>query len=236
MCHESGVRHLFLPSLLAAALAVGGCASPAQKVAKEMARQERDQNLQNSRAAEERRMHALDYGDVASKRGAEVLVVDPTKTFDPTRSGVGTARSVSTGGARTKDFNFDQKARPGNFLTRAFSGSKANAAAERKFVTSEAGTRNYNTGEAPDSTKSAATRHLWDGSKVAATRNSSDATKPFLGPESSKLKTAVDPKTMADWRSSGAEAVSYTNSTVERSSTFKPLTIDDVRDLLNKNK
>jgi len=236
MCHESGVRHLFLPSLLAAALAVGGCASPAKQAAKAMAKQEREQQQQSSRAVEERRMHALDYGDVASKRGAEVLVVDPTKTFDPTRSGVGTARSVATGGARTKEFNFDQKARPGNFLTRAFSGSKSNTAAERSFVTGEAGTRSYNTGEAPDSTKSAATRKLWDGSKIAATRNSSDSTKPFLGPESSKLRNAVDPKTMADWRSSGVEAVSYTEHTVERSSTFKPLTIEDVRDLLNKNK
>jgi type II secretory pathway pseudopilin PulG len=236
MCHESGVRHHFLPPLLAAALAVGGCASPSQQSAKAMAKMEREQKQQSSRAVEERRMHALDYGDVASKRGAEVLVVDPTKTFDPTRSGVGTARTVSTGGARTKDFNFDQKARPGNFLTRAFSSSKADAAAERKFVTGEAGTRNYNTGEARDSTKSAATRKLWDGSKVAATRDSSDAAKPFLGPESSKLRKAVDPKTMADWRSAGAEAVSYTDHSVERSSTFKPLTIDDVRDLLNKNK
>ena len=236
MCHVSRVRHLFFPPLLAAALAVGGCATPAQKAAKAIAKQEREQNQQNSRAVEERRMRALDYGDAASKRGAEVLVVDPTKTFDPTRSGVGTARTVSTGGARTKEFNFDQKARPGNFLTRAFSASKPNAFAERKFVTSEAGTRKYNAGEAPDSTKSAATRKLWDGSKVAATRDSSDATKPFLGPESSKLRKAVDPKTMADWRSGGAEAVSYTDHSVERASTFKPLTIDDVRDLLNKNK
>ncbi len=201
-----------------------------------MARQEHEQQQQNSRAVEERRMHALDYGDVASKRGAEVLVVDPTKTFDPTRSGVGAARTVSTGAARTKEFNFEQKTRPGNFLTRVFSGSKANAAAERKFATGEANTRKYNTGEAPDSTKSAATRKLWDGSKVAASRNAPEGARPFLGQESSKLRTAVDPKTMADWRSGASESVSYTNSTVERSSTFKPLTIEDVRELLNKNK
>ncbi len=182
-------------------------------------------------------MRALDFGDVASKRGAEILVVDPTKTFDPNRSGIGTARTVATGGARTKDFNFDQKVRAGSFLTRAFSNTKSNAAAEKKFATSDARTREYAIPDAvKDAGKTAATKNLADGNKVAATRDLPDGNRPFLGPESLKVRKAIDPKSLADWRSGGGESVSYTNGTVERMGALKQLSIEDVRELLNKNK
>ncbi len=224
-----------LPLLCTTALTVGGCVSPAMQAAKATARMEKEQNSQNSRAIEERRMRALDYGDVASQRGAEILVVDPAKTFDPAKSGIGTARTAPTGGARTKEFNFDQKAHPGNFLTRMFAGSKANAAADRKYATSDARTRDYRTGEASDATKSAGTRTLWDGNKTAATKAAASANRQFLGREKDRMSNSVDPKTLANWRL-GSESVNYTDHTVEEASSFKQLTIDDVRELLNKNK
>ena len=226
---------IVLPIFCTAALAVGGCMSPAKQAAKAMARIEKDQLTQNSRFVEEQRMKELDYGNVASKRGAEILVVDPSKSFDPTKSGGGLARTAPTGAARTKDFYFDQKARTGNFLTHMFAGSKANAGADRKFATTDARTRDYSTGPASDSTKSAATRTVWDGNKTAKTQAVADGTRQYLGQEKDRMGHAVDAKTLTNWRI-GGETVTYSDHSVEQASSFKQLTIDDVRELLNKNK
>ena len=184
-------------------------------------------------------MRAINYGDVKSQRGAQILVYDPNKKFDPSRSEIGTTRAVGTGATRTKDFQYAQKARTGNFLTRAFGGSKANAAASKDFATKEAlsrGKYEIPNAEKGAESKIATTKSLWDGDKVAATRDLHDGNRLFLGPESKKLGTSMDPKTMADWRSGGNETVSYANGTVERIGNLKQLSIDDVRELLNKNK
>ena len=231
MWHVSRVFRL-PPLLLLLALAGGGCASSVKK-------EDRLSEMANSRAIEQRRMQKIEGGDVASPRGAEILVADPSKTFDPSRSAVGTLRPYGTGGARTKDFNYAGKVRVDRYDTREFAGSKANAAAQREYATTEAHTRgkyvipnaDKKTGE-----KTAATKELADGRKVAATRDLRDGKRPYLGPESKKLGTAVDAKSLADWRSAGRESVSYSDSTVERFGNLKQLSIEDVRELLNKNK
>jgi len=231
VCHLSGVRFLCLLPLLLA-FACGGCSlwkkkPPATAV------------VEDSRAIEARRMRALDYGDATSRRGAEIMVPDYTKQFDPTRSGVGTARTFGTGGARTKDFNFAQKVRTENFLTRAFSRSKSNAAADRKFATSEAKLlAKYGIPNADKDlgTKTAATKGLADGNKVAATRDLHDGKRPFLGQESKKIGTAIAPKELANWRTGGGEGVIYNNGTVDRVGNLKQLSVEDVRELLNKSK
>lgn len=182
-------------------------------------------------------MRALDYGDAASARGAEILVPDYGKAFDPTQSGIGAARKFGTGGARTKQFDFQQKARAESYATRDFQGSKANAVAQRKYATAEANARGkYGIPKVDEELgkKAATTRDLWDGNKQAATRDIHDGKRPYLGPESKRLNKSMDPKELADWRS--GEQVSYGNGTVERIGNLKQLSIDDVRELLNKNK
>ena len=180
-------------------------------------------------------MRVLDYGDAGSQRGAELLVADPTKTFEPSRSGIGTIRNVSTSGARTKDFGYDQKASTGNFLTRAFGGSKANLASDKKFAAGEAYVKGkYAVSNSADATKTAATRKLWDSGKVAETKPTHDSTRQYLGPEQKKLGNYVDAKSLADWRN--GETVIYNGNVVERIGNLKQLTIGDVRELLNKNK
>ncbi len=184
-------------------------------------------------------MRALDYGDVTSQRGAEILVPNYMKEFDPSRSGVGTARTFGTGGARSKEFNFQQKVRADTYLTRDFQGSKTNTGAERKFAANDANTRGKYTIPNVDKdagNKTAATKELWDGNKVAATQDLHDGQRPYLGPESKKLNRTMDPKEMADWRNAGKESVVYGDGTVERISNLKQLSIEDVRELLNKNK
>jgi hypothetical protein len=235
MWHESRVRQFLLPCLLATAFAVGGCSSPAKKLAK----QEKLIIQENSRATEERRMRAINYGDVRSERGAQVLVYDPNKVFDPSRSDVGAARTHGTGGARTKDFNFQQKASGKSFLTRAFAGSRSNSAIQKDFATREADTRTRTKipGAAPDSDKIAATKDLPDGDKAAETRGLHDGTRFFLGRERTKLYNGVDPKKLADWRSGGGETVIYNaDGSADRIGNLKQLSLDDVRELLNKNK
>jgi len=204
-----------------------------------MAKMERELVKENSRHTEERRMRAMTHGEVTSQRGAEILVVDPYKPFDPSRSGIGTVRPYGTGAAQAKNFNFQQKAQPETFSTRDYAGSKSNSAADRAYAAGEANTKGKY--QIPNSDKqaeqrTAATRELRDGNKVAATQGLRDGQRPYLGPESKKLSNAIDPKTMGDWRNAGSESVTYGGTAVERMSTFKQLSIEDVRELLNKNK
>lgn len=232
MWHLSRVRFLqLLPLLLA--LNCGGCALWPKKKAPDIAA------MENSRTTEQRRMRALDNGDVASERGAQILIPSVDKQFDPTRSGVGVARTFGTGGAKTKEFNFDQKVRTEGFLTRNFGGSKANAAAERKFATNAANSGGKYAIPNVDKdvgNKSATTKALWDGEKVAATQDLRDGKRQFLGPESKKLGKSISSTELADWRKGGSESVSYNGGSVDRIGTLKQLSIEDVRELLNKNK
>ena len=227
--------------LLASALAVGGCTSAEKKAAKKMAKEEQKILAENSRATEERKMRAINYGDVNSKRGADVLVWDPNKKFDPSRSGIGAAREFGTGGARTKEFNFVQKATPGNFLTRAFGGAKGNSATDKTFATSavDTQTRNKLPGAVTDANKTANTKVLSESTtmKTAATRDLPDGNRPYLGKESRKFGTSLDAKSLADWRNGAGETVIYNgDGTIDRLGGLKKLSIDDIRDLLNKNK
>lgn len=232
MWHVCGVRFLhLLPILLA--LTSGGCASWSKK------KPEDNTAKENSRAIEQRRMRALDHGDVTSARGAEILVADYTKQFDPSRSGVGTARTFGTGGARTKEFNYQEKYRPESYQTRGFAGTKSNAASERKFATKAANTNGQYVIPNADQDvagKAARTKELWDGSKVAATRDLRDGDRTYLGQERKNLGKIMDPKELANWRSGGGETVIYSGTTVDRVGTLKQLSIEDVRELLNKNK
>jgi len=230
------VRFLrLLPMFLA--LMCSGCALWPKKKPQDTAA------VGNSRSLEQHRMNAISnvHGAWAasSERGAEILVYDPNKSFDPSRSGVGTARTFGTGGARTKEFNFDQKVRAESFATRNFSGSKANAAAERQYATgaaNSAGKYAIPNVDKDVGNKTATTKALWDGEKVAATQDLRDGKRQFLGSESKKLGKSIDPKDLADWRKGANESVIYHGGSVDRIGTLKPLSIEDVRELLNKNK
>ena len=183
-------------------------------------------------------MGVINRDQMTSQRGAQILVYDPNKTFNPGSSGVGAGRTYGTGNAQAKEFNFDQKTTTGNFLTRAFWKGKPDASGGKTFATGEVDTHGKYTiaKDATDTGKTAATKSLSDGSKVAATQQAQDATRRYLGPEAQKQGTAVDPKSLADWRSGGGETVTYQGGYVERVGNLKSLSLDDVRDLLNKSK
>ncbi len=221
-----------LPLSLLLALLGTGCSTPQKKAEKQAREQEAQVQTESSRLVEERRQRLLDGRQVSSKRGAEIAVYDPNKTFDPSRSAVG-GRTYNVGKAKTKDFQYAQKATANSFRTRGFYGSKTAWAGDMKFATKNAASKDFATKEAP--TKSAYTKQARDADKTAASRELADGKREYLGPESKKLRTPVDPATMGDWRNT-KETVTDTGGSVEKYSTMKTLTIDDIRELLNKNK
>ena len=183
-------------------------------------------------------MLAVENGEVNSTRGAEIFVPDKTKAFDPTKATATAAHGYKTSKAQTKDFYSGQQVRMDTFHTRDFYDAKPNQAAQRQFATKEANTKGnflllFARKTAP--TKTAETKEAWDANKAAPTRTLADGKRPYLGPESKKLGQPADVKELANWRN-GAESVGYTDGTVERVSTLKQLSIDDIRDLLNKSK
>jgi hypothetical protein len=225
----------FLPVAAFAILALAGCATPQQKLARAQQKAERQEN---TRATEHRRMLAVENGEVSSSRGAEIYVPDKTKTFDPNKATAAAAHSYGTGKAQTKDFYSGKQVRMDTFQTRDFYDTKGNQAAQRKFATNEANTTGkflflFARKTAP--TKTAETKKAWDANKAAPTRTLADGQRPYLGPESKRMSQPVDAKELSNWRNA-AESVSYTDTTVERVSTLKQLSIDDIRELLNKSK
>ncbi len=223
-----------LPIPLLLALLCAGCAFH-KKSAQQI---EQENKIENSRTTEQRRAMAAENGEATSKRGAEIVVWDPNKSFDPTRSSVG-GRTYDTGNARVKDFYYDQKAHPGSYGTRDFYGSKKDWLGDLKYAARDANTHGRytipNATKTAD-TKTAATKEAWDSGKTAATHGLHDGQREYLGPESKKLRTPVDPASQGDWRNAGRESVVNSGTSVEKYTTLKQLTIEDIRELLNKNK
>jgi hypothetical protein len=112
---------------------------------------------------------------------------------------------------------------PSKFNTRDFYGSKSALAAEKSFGTTEANTRGKYTipnADKPAATKTAATSDARESGIAAATRELPSAHRPYLGKESEKVHTALD----------------QTNLPKVSNELHELKTIEDVRELLNKNK
>ena len=237
MWHLSTVRFP-LPVALCFALALVGCATPQEKLARQQKKAARQEAAANTRATEQRRMLAIENGEVNSGRGAEIYMPDKTKVFDPSHATASAAHSYGTSQAHTKDFNTDRNIRLDTYQTRDFYGSKPNQAGQRTYATGEAATKGkYLLTDATKKagTKTAATKEAWDANKVAPTHALADGSRLYLGPERKKLNQQIDAKELANWRN-GGESVIYTDGAIEKVSNVKQLSIDDIRELLNKSK
>ena len=195
-------------------------------------------------------MRALDYGDAGSERGAELLVVDKYKAFNLGAAVTGSSRSYKTGSAQMKDFNFEQKVTTKAYNSRGFWGAKQSAFSDQRFATRAARTTgNY---EIPNATKKADTRtaavkEAREANMAMAVRTLPDGSRQYLGKEKKKMETPVDPKEAANWR--GASAMVTTGGEIgpssgrrryitpaERYGQMKEISIEELRELLNKNK
>jgi hypothetical protein len=212
------VRFL-LPLMLA--IAVAGCSSPKKKAARAAARQAEQERIANSREIEERRLRAVDGREIASARAAEIYVADPNKTFDPNKTPGFGARKFQATGSRVKEFQFAQRAQATGFRTKDFAGNKDARFAKAQYVTADARTKEYagpNAARAVE-TKTAPTEDAREASKTMATRALPGGNREYLGPEAERVKRAIEP---------GREP-RVTNDLREIK------TIEDIRELLNKN-
>lgn len=210
-----------LPLLFATAL-LCGCVSASKKEARRAAKEAEQARVENARAVEQRRMLAIERGEVSSHRGAEIAVADPDKTFDVNGTPGFGSRGFQTTGSRVKEYQYAQRASTGTFRTKDFADARSARVAEKKYATNDARTNSYggpNAGKAYD-TPSAPTREARESGRTAAVRALPGGDRPYLGPEAKKKDLALDPSNLP-----------------REYSEFRELkTIDDVRELLNKNK
>jgi len=201
------------------AVLLGGCAS--QKVDEQF-----DPSKANTRAVEQRRMNAVTSGDVASARGAEVLVADPTKEFNPSAARFGRPASVGTKAAKVNEFQFVDRVRTKGFGTRDYA-TKGAWMGDLKFGTKEARTKESWFAKKSARTKTFDTKEARDASKTAATRALPGGDRPFL----------VQGRRQADLDSTGRDKIPFGTTDMGQawSGDLQPLTIKDVKNLLNKN-
>ena len=214
-------------------LVVGGCASSQKKAEQREMMALKD----NTRLSEQRRMLAIQRGDAGSARGAEVLVMDPNKVFDPGVHSVG-GKTYRTESARTKSFQFTEKMNPGRYQTNPYVAGRRDANLEKTFQTGAADARGRyeipNVGKAVV-VNAAPTKEVWDARRTAEGKNLRDGKREYLGVEKKRTQSGIDPATLGEWRGTG-ETMTNTGTAVEKYSNMKTLSIEDVRELLNKNK
>lgn len=211
-----------IPLLLAVAL-LGACKSSEEK-------QMLDMKRANSRAIEQRKMNIVtQYADQGvTMRGAELAIVDPTKAFDPSAAKFGNARSISAKGAQTNEFNFVDRVRTKDFTTKAATTKNA-WMGDMEFATKEAPSKeSWFARKTARATNSYETRAAMSADKSASTRALPGGDKPFL----------VKGRRQAEYDTKGPEAQAMggsRNSGESWSGDLKPMTIEDVKSLLNKN-
>ena len=196
-------------------------------------------------------MNALNnVGAAGSERWSEMVVLDPDKSFNMKNMSTGSSRTFNTGNANVKEFNYEQKVTTKPYASRGFWGAKQSAFSDQRFATRAAQTSgNY---EIPNATKkadtkTAATKEAREADLAMAVRTLPDGSRQYLGKEKDKMKTPVDPKEAANWR--GASAMITTGgevgpsvkgrryvTPVEQYGQMKEISVEELRELLNKNK
>ncbi len=172
--------------------------------------------------------HAADpkekpLGRSAQQRFNATMEEQQAMVFDTRQGAVGDARSYEAGKARTKSFQFSKSFSAANYETGKFQ-TKKSWLDRFKFGTKSARLGSKSAvpkAEAAFATKVASTKDARDGAKTAAVSEMPGSDRPYLGPERKKLDRAVDPsKPLPGWTGDKLEV----------------LTIEDIRELLNKNK
>jgi hypothetical protein len=149
--------------------------------------------------------------------------IDQSRVFDPRQGAIGQGQSFNARSAQTSTFQFDQKYSPAKFETREFT-PKTSWFSRLKFWTKDANTRGAH--EVPNvnrqaETKTAAVKDARDAGKTVAVRDLPGGDRTYLGPERAKLDRSVDPnKPLPGWTGDKLDT----------------LTLEQVRELLNKNK
>ena len=179
----------------------------------------------NSRTKEQARLNAA-VSPKPENREAEILRPDVTKSFDPRAANFGSARSFRTTAARTNEFYLVDKTRTKSFATREF-GTKGAWGANTGYATKEAPTKESWFSKLTARTKSYPTRENWEAGKKSETRALPGGDRAFFA--KGRRQAALD-KDGAAGQAIGGDRLGGQSW----SGDLKPLTIEDVKTLLNK--
>jgi hypothetical protein len=180
----------------------------------------------NSRANEQARLNAATAPKPAT-REEEILHPDPTKEFDPRAANFGSGRSYSTGDARTTGFSGVKQARTKGFASREFATNAAWGSGT-SYTTKDAPTkRSWFSGRTARTTEYA-TNGTRDADKAASTRALPGGDRTFAA--KGRRQAALDKDGGAGIPLGGdrTSGESWTGN-------LKPLSVEDVKKLLNRN-
>lgn len=207
---RAGMR--FLPLL---ALLLSGCSAT------------KDAGLpSNSRTTEQTRLNAA-TDPKPKTREEEILRPDQTKEFNPRTANFGSGRTFSTQKAATNEFYFVDKTRTKSFRTGDFATKEA-WGTKSEYATKEAPTKESWFSRLTAKTKSYETREDRQANKKTETRALPGGERAFVA--QGRRQAALD-KNGAAGQPIGGERTGGESW----SGDIKPLTVQDVRTLLNKN-
>lgn len=180
----------------------------------------------NSRAREQQRLNAA-MEPRPTSRAEQVMKPDLTKEFNPNSANFGAGKSLSGKNAATSEFHFVNRTRTKAFETGAFATKKAWG------MDSSFGTKAVQT-------KESWFARLTSPTKTYATRESRDASKGLQGkvlPGSDRRFVAIG-RRQAELDTNGASRMPIggdRDGGQSWSGELKPMSIQDVKVLLNKN-
>jgi len=152
----------------------------------------------------------------------QILRPDPTRQYDFQQDKSYRSRSFSKSSKKAMDPKaayLPQKFRAKDYLTGAYSGNKSWWAGDFKYDTKDAQTRSFFQSGKTHQTKEAAT-NAFAGQKNYTTSAVTAATREYLGPEAAAVKRPSDEVAKREgWKGN-----------------LQVLSIDDIRELLNKSK
>jgi hypothetical protein len=180
----------------------------------------------NSRTHEQARLNAATEPEPRT-REEEILRPNASKEFNPRSANFGSGRSFSTKGAGTNEFHFVDKTRTKSFATREF-GTKGVWDSGTSYATKVAPTKESWFSRLTAGSKSYATKESREAGKEATTRALPGGDRPFL----------VQGRKQGELDNKGAAAMPMGGERVggeSWSGDLKPLTIQDIKTLLNRN-
>lgn len=156
------------------------------------------------------------------KRISQILHPDRTLAYNSGDHKVGGLKPFTAGSAKSKDFYVHEKFRQKVFNSKDFRGEKSAWLGDAKFTTKSAKTdgkfKILNADKKVD-TKLSPTKDAREASKTASTHEAHEASRQLVGPDSTKLGKFTTRDKENSWKGD-----------------MHQMTIDEVRDLLNKPK
>lgn len=180
----------------------------------------------NSRTKEQQRLNAATSSKPTS-REEQIMKPDLTKEFNPAAANFGSGRSITGKKAATSAFQFENKTRTKAYETGTFATKQA-WGADSKYATKTAETKESWFARKTAPTKTYATRETWDANK---------GLQGQVLPGSDRKFVAIG-RRQAELDKNGASRVPLGGDRdmgQSWSGEVRPLSIQDVKSLLNKN-